>query len=999
MIMTGQRGEFTMANLPPGIYDVSIIKDGFRTLHETGLELQLDQQARMDYHLQLGSLAEKVEVTASVPLVNTENAMKGDVMVGQEMIEMPLNGRDFSDLLFLMPNVVQRQGGTAPESDFATNGQRGDNVNFVIDGINNRNPRGGTPAVQPNLDAMQEFKVETSGYSAEAGRNAGGLVPMVLKSGTNQFHGGLFEFLRNDKMDARNFFSTSKPELRRNQFGGLLSGPVWIPKLYNGHNRTFFLFSWESCREVDGSPTLAVVPTASMEQGDFSALGPIKDPLATGSFFPGNRIPLSRMSPTSLKIQTVYPLPNNPGLNNFYSAVPGTTNWDSPLIKIDQVLTSRDNLSFTYLKRYNNNVAPYNDGKLPMLDGEIQHGRNTLVGLNYTHIFTPALIDEARFGVTRSVQYDVDGMGAVDYNSQFGLPGPADPKLMGFPKISVTNFTALGTNAAMPLQYWITSYNASNTLTWTKGTHLIKFGGEVLLSDFFRVYDTNVRGTYTFTGSWTSQPFADFLLGLPNSDSMLIGEEKSYLISPNYSAFVQDAWKVTRRLTLDLGLRYELPKPLYDKYGRLENFVPELGKLVVGSMAGAPAGVGFTNASAVETAAQAGLPSSLQYTSYKKFAPRFGFAWRPYGGNHTVLRGGYGLFYGTWEFNSVLNAFAGTFPFVINITNNRNANNPSYLTFANAFPVAPNLVQSVLSVSGYQLQAPNPYTQSWNLTLEREIGHASALEMGYIGSKGTHLSYTGNVNQPIRSAATYPNFPVPYPQWSTISYVDFSLNSIYNAASFTFRRRFADKFFYRASYTYSKSIDQGSHLTYSGEQDPRNMRLERGRSDWDRGHVFTMDFSWQAPKRYNVFLRGWQLAGTGIASTGFPVSPSVNNVNLNLGEAGRPNRIAKGTLPHPSVQHWYDTSAFPAVATGSYTFGTSGRDILDGPGKIALNLALSRNFPLREKSNLQFRLEAFNFLNRANFGQPVETVNTPNAATIVSAADGRNVQVALRYSF
>ena len=356
------KGEFTVPNLAPGIYEVSVAKDGFRNLRETGLELQLDQQARMEYHLQLGSLAETVEVTASVPLLNTENSSKGDVMVSQEMVEMPLDGREFSDLAFLMPSVVPSVAvsGGGFQSGFVTNGQRGDNVNFVIDGFNNRNPRDGTPAARPNLDAMQEFKMETTGYSAESGRTAGGLMTMVLKSGTNQFHGGLFEFLRNDLMDARNFFATSKPELRRNQFGGLVNGPVVIPKLYNGRNRTFFLFSWESYRQVQGSPAFAVVPTPAIRQGDFSAFAPIKDPLATGTCsatvgtacFPDNQIPLSRMSPQALAIQAFYPLPNYPGLNNFYNASSAPTQWDSNVIKIDQALTSRDSLSFKYLKRY-----------------------------------------------------------------------------------------------------------------------------------------------------------------------------------------------------------------------------------------------------------------------------------------------------------------------------------------------------------------------------------------------------------------------------------------------------------------------------------------------------------------------------------------------------------------------------------------------------------------------------------------------------------------------
>ena len=999
---SGEKGDFTVPNLPAGYYDVTITRDGFRVLHETGLELQLDQEARMEYRLQLGALSQRVEVMATTPLINTEDASKGDVMVSQEMVEMPLDGRNFGDLLFLMPTVVPSVAvsGGGFQSSYVTNGQRGDNVNFVIDGFNNRNPRDGSPQAQPNLDAMQEFKTETTGYSAESGRTAGGLVTMVLKSGANQVHGTLFEFLRNDAMDARNFFATSKPELRRNQFGGLISGPVILPKLYNGHNRTFFLFSWESYRQVQASPAFAVVPTSAVRQGNFSGDAPIKDPFATGTFFPNNQIPASLMSAPAHAIQAFFPLPNYAGLNNFYSADPAPSDWNNPLVKIDQTFTSRDSLSFTYLKRYNTARTLFGNGNIPGF-GQNQGNRQTLAGLSYTHTFTPTIINEARFSISRSVEQDFGMPQGVNYNAQFGMPGgPTDPALAGFPVINITNYASLGPASQMPLRFWVTNKDVSDTLTWVKGEHLIKLGGQLLRSDFFRVYDTNSRGTYAFTGTLTGQPYADFLLGTLNNDSILYGTTNSYLFSTNYSAFVQDAWKISSRLTLNLGLRYELPLPLYDKYGRLENFIPALGKLAVSSLSELQGtGVGFANPAEVGTAQQLGLPFSLQDTSYKKFAPRFGFAWRPFGGTRTVVRGGYGIFYGAWEFNDILNNFAGSFPFVINVTNSAKTGNPNYLTLSNPFPVSPSLVQNVVSVNGFQLKPENPYTQNWNLTVERELGTGSAIEIGYIGNKGTDLSHQSNINQPFRSAATAPNFPSLYPAWSTINYIGFNINSIYNAGSVTFRRRLVHGFFYRASYTYAKSIDEGSIFLGAAPQDPRNMRLERGRSDFDIGHDFTMAFSWEAPRSYNILLRGWQLAGTGIGRTGLPYTLTVSNVNVNLGEATRPNRVAKGTLPDPTPQAWYDIADFPQVPQGAYTFGTSGRNILDGPGSLTLNLAFSRNFAVREKGRLQVRWEVFNFINRVNLGQPVVTVNTPNAATITTAAAARTMQAGMRYSF
>jgi hypothetical protein len=527
---TNAKGEFTIANLAPGTYDVTVSREGFRTLHETGLELQLDQQARMEYHLQIGSIAEKVEVSASIPLLNTENASKGDVMITQEIVEMPLDGRDFGDLLFLMPTVLPSVAvsGGGFQSAYVTNGQRGDNVNFVIDGLNNRNPRDGSPQARPNLDAMQEFKTETTGYSAESGRTAGGLVTMVLKSGGNQVHGTVFEFLRNDKMDARNFFATAKPELRRNQFGGLISGPVVIPKIYNGRNRTFFLFSWESYRQVQGAPAFAVVPTPAFRQGNFAGVAPLKDPAAGGAAFPGNAIPQSRISSAALGIQTFYPLPNYTGVNNFYSALSTPTDWDGDVIKIDQMITARDNLSFKYLKRYNRAQTLFNgNGSIPGF-GQIQRNHQTLGGLTYTRTFTPTVINEARFSISRSVEQDFGMTQGTNYYEKFGIPGgPTDPNLIGLPTIAVTGYSNLGPVVQMPLRFWVTNYDYSDTLTWVKGAHLIKLGGEILHSQFYRIYVQNSRGTWNFTGSWTGQAYGDFLLGLLNADSILYGTVKS----------------------------------------------------------------------------------------------------------------------------------------------------------------------------------------------------------------------------------------------------------------------------------------------------------------------------------------------------------------------------------------------------------------------------------------------------------------------------------------
>ncbi len=327
-VTSDPKGEYAVTNLVPGRYDVAVIKEGFQSARRTGIELQMEQAARLEFLLQVGAVSESVEVTASAPAVNTENSVKGEVMVSKEIVEMPLDGRNISDLAYLTPGVAPAPAG-ALGSSFNINGARGDNTNFVLDGFNDQNARAASMKVSPSLEALDEFKMQTTGYSAEYGRLAGGVMNMVLKTGTNQLHGSLFEFVRNDIFDARNSFDPSKAPLRRNQFGGMLTGPVVIPKLYNGRNKTFFLFSWETFVQRIGDVALGIVPTAAQRAGDFSAFGPLKDPLATGTCsatnraacFPNNQIPLSRFSSVAIDSMKFYPLPNLPGQANNYVAV------------------------------------------------------------------------------------------------------------------------------------------------------------------------------------------------------------------------------------------------------------------------------------------------------------------------------------------------------------------------------------------------------------------------------------------------------------------------------------------------------------------------------------------------------------------------------------------------------------------------------------------------------------------------------------------------------
>ena len=1014
------RGEFTVAQLPPGQYAISIEKAGFRALRETGIDLQVDQVARLKFQLELGSVSESVEVTGQAPLINTENATKGEVITAMEMTEMPLDGRDFSNLAYLVAGVVPvAQGGWGYL--FNINGARSDDTNMLVDGFNDQNSRAGDAQVHPNLDALQEFKLQTAGFSAEYGRLAGGVMNMVLKSGSNELHGTAFEFLRNDLFDARNFFDAQKHELRRNQFGATASGPIVIPRLYNGRNRTFFLFSWESYRQVLGTNSLTRVPEAIERTGDFSRtasgaggqIATLKDPL--GGVFPGNQIPASRMSPIALKLLPYYPLANLPGqANNYLVNLPVPSPWDSFIYKIDQRVGSAGNLSVRYTRSYSPQITPFGANSALGTFGTIGQNDRSLAGITYSHVFSPSFINESRIGFTRAADHTHGVHQGTDYNTLLGIPAATtDPKLIGFPGFSITGLAALGDGANQPNITTSNIFQWADTATWVHGQHLIKFGADIIHTQYYQPYTQNVRGTFNFLGNVTSVPFADFLLGLPDSTAHTVSVNDNYMFTTSYGFFAQDDFKISSRLTLNLGVRWDILKPPEEKYGRVSSFVPEVGKIVVGDDSTVPnlnslaAQLGLTGN--IGTAKQYGLPRSLVYTNYTNLAPRFGLAWRPLGGNRMVVRGGYGMYWSNFsEQNSIRIDEEDSLPFAITERYNRQTNNPYAVTLSNPFPAALGSYSAVGGgASGYDAHAPSQYMQSWNLTLEREIGRGLAIEAAYTGSKGTHLVRRFDINQPFYEAALrLPNgtFPRPYPALGSINYYWFGGNSIYNAATFTLRRRFDHGLFYRVNYTYGKSIDSGSQAMgsgaggYSGAQNSRDIGAERGRSDWDRGHSFTIDGSWELPF-HGRFARGWQIAGTGRAYTGSPFTPQVSNVNLNLGQANRPNRIAKGTLANPSANMWFNLSAFPQVPTGAFAFGDSGRNILDGPGMEAINTALYRNLRIGERCSAQVRWEAFNVLNHANLNIPIVYVNQVNSGTITGAGSGRSMQFGLRLRF
>lgn len=1015
---SGETGDYTLLYLPPGRYQLETSAEGFRAHKQAAFTLALDQGLRLDIRLDVGATSDSVTVTEAPPVLNTDNGTRGQTITAAEIAEIPLDGRNFGDLALLTGGVIPK--GDGGDGSYAVNGARADNTGFVLDGMNNTQRRNTGAVINPPIEGVQEFKMITSGFSAEYGRYAGGVLTAITKSGTNRLRGSLYEFLRNDALDATGYFDLQKAKLRRNQFGATVSGPLWLPKLYNGRNRTFFLFTWESLRLVDGKTQRGIVPEPGMLRGDFSkavdAFGRplrITDPLARAPF-PNNQIPLSRLDPVALKLAAYFPAPNLQGPNNFIAQGNATGSNDNFGLKIDHLLTPKDRLTVSTFWRPNTVFDPVVNGRSPLpIFGLANDTLDLLSYVRYLRTITPTMFLELSANFSRKTNNQRWPLSAEqDWGAASGfLGGTTNPIAQGLPQLDPNGYISLGPAYDVPKIWAFNNYQYAGTMTWVKGRHNVKYGADFLRMQYFSRSFSDTRGRATFLGRFTGEPIADLVLGFPQTTRRQLDAAGPYHLISNYSGFLQDDFKASSTLTLNVGLRYEVMKPPKEKFGAWSMFVPSLGKIVIAGRGQVPdfdqriAATGLSQYIAM--AADVGLPASLRKTDYTDFAPRFGFAWRPLGRVNSVIRGGYGIFYGSSSLYR-MDEYSDTYPFSINETYNAVTNNPLALRLSDPFPLARRNVGGVTSTNGQESNIQSQYLQSWNLTIEHEFAKDTVLEVAYAGSKGTHLQRRYNLNQQIRDLdyrEANGDFPRPYTAFSTINIIGDGSNSSYNSGLVTIRRRFNRQLFVRATYTFAKSIDESSNTggtvqyNFGNAQDSTNLKGERGRSDFDTGHAFAASFIWSPHFGRNVALRDWQLAGTTTMYTGSPFTPRVANFNFANGEANRPDRLSKGDLPNPTVDQWFDRTAFPVVARNSFRFGSSGRNILDGPGTFNLNLSLSRRFRFEDKRALQFRFESFNLPNHPNFNLPETRVDIISGGSIARVKANRTMQVALRFEF
>ncbi len=1047
------QGDFTVTYLQPGVYSVAVEAAGFKRTLAARVELLVNQTARVDVTLQPGQVSESVEVRDTAVILSTDSSSVGQVIDSRQMADLPLKGRGFYDLALLSGAVAPRMpssfvasrrptpgGLNAPA--FSVAGAREKSNGYLIDGVDAQDPHYLTPSFIPSVDAIQEFKLETNAYSAEFGRYAA-QVNATTRSGGNAFHGSLFEFLRNDAFDAANFFDNftarGKAPLRYNQFGGTIGGPVSFPEKYfgplnyEGRNRTFFFFNYQGTRTRRGLTAQLNVPTPEQRNGDFSRLNfrgnrPIFDPLTTrpnpsGSGvirdpFPNNRIPEARITPFAREILKLYPLPTSDVAtgNNFFTTLSDRSDHNQILGRLDHRFNERNSLFFRYafFDGIDTNKSPIEEG------GQATDVRTHNIALSYLHTFGARSVYELRLGYNRpSYLILQDGAFSNDYATLLGLKNLLrDPVGFGVPQIGLTGSSGIGTDTN-PTTQISNVYQIVNILSLIRGSHSLKTGADLRKVNYNDRSERFVRGSFSFTGAMTANPqnrattgvpVADLLLGLPltagGSNTSLAGNFNGF----TYGFFAQDDWKVSRRLTLNLGLRYELNTRYTDVQNRLTRFDPEFpgGRLLIaGTNKAYIPGRGIVDG--VETS------RGLIVTDTNNFAPRMGLAFRPFAERQLVVRMGYGIFYDLIELQD-LRTWVRNPPFgeVVELSSDQNANAASAaaLRVGELFPARGTPAARPNAFTAAK-NTPDPYFQQWNINIQKQLAVNTLLEFAYVGSKGTHLAQRINLNQATLDADPARPTPIlnrrPFPLFgNTIRNTEAAANSTYHALIVKGERRFANGFSFLTSYTFAKAIDGGS-LIDDQPRDIRDTSLNKGRASFDLRHRAVLSGTWELPfgpgKRrlaqgvLGQIVGGWQVNTIVSLRSGFPFSVAANGDVCNCGASGQLAQLVGD--PHVGFERsrlqWFNTRAFANPATG--TFGTSGRNILDGPSEATVDFSAFKQFRLTERANLLFRAEFFNLFNHVNFGQPGATVGTTNYGIIQSAGDPRIVQFGLKLRF
>jgi carboxypeptidase family protein/TonB-dependent receptor-like protein len=1069
-------GEYAVTLLKIGTYSVSVEHSGFKTSVQKRIKLDVNQVVRIDVTLAPGEVAQKVEVTAEESQIEADTSSIGQVLDENRVHELPLNGRNFMSLAYLSPGVNAGptgsvQSGNIPENErdngaIQVNGLTATNNNYLLNGFDNNEQQIGFELIEPPLDAIQEFKVQTNTMGADMGKG-GAVVNIVLKSGTNQFHGSAFEFLRNSALDAKNYFddpTLSIPPFKRNDFGGTFGGPIVKDK-------TFFFVDYQGRRIRQSQTDLSLVPTLPIST---NLTGNVTDPRTGQTLTPAQLDPAnantpsglptcpnasfasSCLDPAALNVIALYPSPNaNHGGYNFLFNPVSKNNQDSFDAKLDQQLTSKD--SFFAMFSYGN-VDALKPDPLPGLAGGGSFTGNInnkalMGGLSFVHMFSSNKINELKIGYTRYLVDAIPFFTGQPIASQLGIP-TMDPVIGGLPNIAISGFNALGNGDWFPERLHENNYQLLDSFTYIKGKHSFKMGVDLRRRMHGFLQTQSGHGDLSFTGQFTGNSLADLLLGYPYAAAETGQKGLFGMRWWEFATYFMDDYRVTPKLTLNLGVRYDIYTPQVEEFNRLANF-------------------DFTSGVFVQPGVTPGTSRSGDVvTNYHNFSPRIGFAYTPWD-SKTVVRGGYGMFYdlqatqsdaelaynptGLYGTQSIQLPVGATAPVLRLLTGFENSGNPS-----GALPF-PTLSNPSGRASAAFFNNPTTYIEEWNLNIERQLMKDTVLQVGYVGTHGVHLAQLRNLNQATQTLdSNFITCPVPTdpscatglpsnfgrPYWGTVPNISqirteaHDLSSIAHALQVRFEKRFSANWSMLNSYTYQHSIGQSEENEWAEPQDTYNLRAERGSIAPDYRHQFSSAWSYELPfgpgqRLFNGsgplhwIAGGWQLNGIITIYSGQAFTPYLSFDPTNTGSGGpRPDVVGNpydfsnltgfgGTalapgdpcygVTHQTVNCWYNPGAFAlpplAVVNGvtqtlATQFGNAGRGILRGPAVYNTDFSVFKNFKFSERTNLQLRAEIFNLFNTPEFAPPVNPAVDALPPSLSSTVNtSRQIQLAMRVTF
>ena len=1033
-ISTNETGGYVMPAIEPGTYDVSVFATGFKTTVRSSVEMQVGKDMLLDVELSLGETNTIIEVNSTLPLLNSESGSVGHVMTNNQIVDLPLNGRGFSELARLTPGVVLLPGTgnvTRIRPEFVNgttiSGVRGRQVSYYLDGADTSEQHQGGSWIQTSIDGLQEFSVQQNAYSAEHSRS-GSFFNATTKSGTNAIRGTLYEFMRNEKLDSRNFFGAARDLLKRNQFGVSVGGPVWLPKIYNGKNRTFFFFNYEGMRERQGNQVARTSPTAAMLSGDFSAVtNTIYDPLTTANNtrtpFAGNKIPTNRLSPQAAYFNPFLTTVATPGAVFRFS--PSTAvDEDQTTSRIDHTVSDKHKVFFRWSLNNNRLGEP---GGAPALGVAASKTR----GQNYTIAITsnlrPTILNEFRFNTLYGVISLAPYLQGKDFNKEAKIKGMEETKrsfdIGSFPDFAWSGYTGLAGSSfdQRPKTQDRYTREFTDSVTWIKNKHIVKFGAKLRYYSWLGTDSKNYMGNWTFNGQNTENPantartgdaFADWAIGIPSSAGR---GYPSDTFGGDYNAwhlFFQDDIKVTSRLTFNIGLRYEHTPWATAFRGQTGTFdgtqarpiivASKTNQVDLGAQPAAATAYGYLK-SLIQTSSEAGLPYSITYPDNKQWAPRIGFAWRPFG-EATVIRGGYGIFYEGESTSDRVNLNMPPFNLSDSALNDRGVvPNRTLADFYLGSPLgSPN---STIGLGPEYTHMKMGNDQHWNFGVQRQLAKSFVVDFEYVGNKGTHLAGSDGFNIPDPGPGGV-QARRPYPRFASFNYFANDISSTYHALQGKLEKRLSNGLWFLTSYTFSKSLWSINTPAAGGRY-----RFEKGPSEFQVPHSFSHSFGYALPfgrgkaiannvnRVADAFIGGWQMQGIFLFRSGVPFTPSLSRDVANTGVGGqRPNRIASGVSDNPTLERWFDPTAF--VAASNFTYGNSGLRILSPDILRTVDFSLFKQFTITERSKVQFRFEAFNLPNTPSFAAPNSTIDTSTVGRITSTATGpRQMQLALKFTF